>query len=236
MKKKVLTEKFIKSVLLPKTGQEEHFDAALPGFALRVTPRGTKSFVFFNRFNGKQRRTTLGRYGISTPGQPALTLAEARAKASEILHRIGEGKDPRHKRDDEEKETKTADTFEAAVSDFIEKYAIAKKSNRRWKDQQQLLMNAGKKLDAKGRPIKTDRGWADILITEITRRHIHSALDSRMAAGKPYAANRIFEVLRTFYSSLPSRFRSSFGQLRWWNWSAGYVAGRPRTKLRSNAG
>ena len=32
MKKKVLTEKFIKSVLLPKTGQEEHFDASLPGF------------------------------------------------------------------------------------------------------------------------------------------------------------------------------------------------------------
>lgn len=199
MTQKVLTEKGIKNVPLPKAGQDEHFDAALPGFALRVTPKGTKSFVFFYRRNGKQRRSTLGRY-------PALSLAEAHTKAREILRQLEVGEDPRRKQDEQKREIE-ADTYEADVDDYIKKYAIAKKGNRGWKKQQRLLMIAGKKLDAKGRMTEADRGWADTPITEITRRDIHDALDARIAAGKPYMANRIYEVLRTFYRWLYSRDR-----------------------------
>jgi len=202
MAHKILTEVTVKNTPPPKAGQDEHFDAALPGFALRVTPKGTKSFVFFYRVNGKQRRSTLGRY-------PALSLADARDRAREILRLLDAGEDPRRKRYEQEKEIETAqvDTYAGAVDDFIQKYAIAKKGNRSWKKQQQMLMNAGKKLDAKGGPIKTDRGWADTPITEITRRHIHDALDARIAAGKPYMANRTHEVLRTLYRWLYSRDR-----------------------------
>ena len=205
MKKKVLTEAKIKQFVLPKEGQEEHFDAALPGFAVRVTPRGTKSFVFFYRKNGTLRRKTLGRYGLSTPSQPSLNLAEARDRARAMLR----GEDPSDKQAEqqEQNERAEADTYATAVDDFIQKYAIAKKNNRSWKPQQQLLMNAGKKLDAKGRPDKKSKGWADRPVTEITRRDIHDALDARMATGKPYAANRTYEALRTFYRWLYSRDR-----------------------------
>ncbi len=200
MEKKILTEASIKRFVLPKEGQVEHFDAALPGFAVRLTPKGTKSFIFFYRRNGKQRRSTLGRF-------PELTLAEARDKARDILRLLDAGEDPRRDRHKQEKEFEQADTYAAAVDDYIQKYAIAKKNNRRWKTQQQLLMNAGKKLDTNGRPDKKSKGWADLPVTEITRRHIHDALDARMAAGKPYVANRTFEVLRTFYRWLHSRDR-----------------------------
>ena len=174
MEKKILTEVGIKSIQPPETGQDDHFDASLPGFAVRVTPRGTRSFVFFYRVRGKQRRSTLGRY-------PALSLAEARDKARDILRLLDAGEDPRRKRHEQDEEAQAA-TYGIVVEDFIQKHAVAKKHNRRWKEQQQLLLNAGKKLDAKGRPIKTDPGWADTPITEITRRDIHDALDGRMAA------------------------------------------------------
>lgn len=202
MEKKVLTEVKIKQFVLPKNGQEEHFDAALPGFAVRLTPKGTRSFVFFYRHNGKQRRKTLGRF-------PELTLAKARDKAREILRLLEAGKDPHHNQAEqqEQDEKAQADTYAGAVKDYIAKYAIAKKNNRGWKTQQQLLMNAGKKLNTNGKPDKKDRGWADLPVTEITRRDIHDALDARMAAGKPYAANRTYEALRTFYRWLYSRDR-----------------------------
>ena len=137
MKKKVLTEAAIKRFPLPEKGQEEHFDAALPGFALRVTPKGTRSFVFFYRLYGNQRRSTLGRY-------PFISLAEARQKARDILQLVDEGKDPRNATAAQKAEIETTQTYtyEVAVDDFIQKYAIAKKKSRRWKDQKALLINA----------------------------------------------------------------------------------------------
>ena len=179
--KKVLNETKIKSIKPPKSGQAEHYDAQLPGFGLRVTPKGTKSFIFLYRVDGKQKRATLGRY-------PALSLAEARAQARDILDH----------RNDPEEEKYSEDTYAEAVAVFIKEYAIRKKGNRRWKVQQQLLMNAGRKFD-NGKMIRADSGWAESLITDITRKDIRAALNARMEAGTPYIANRTFEALRTFY-------------------------------------
>jgi integrase len=70
-----LTEITIRN-LKPGERQRTYFDEGLAGFGLRVSPGGTKAFVLMH---GKSRQlTTLGRYGI-------ITLAQARAKAKEIL-------------------------------------------------------------------------------------------------------------------------------------------------------
>jgi len=45
---------------------------------VRVTPKGTKSFVLLYRSGGRQRRLTIGRY-------PTLSLSDARRKAQEAL-------------------------------------------------------------------------------------------------------------------------------------------------------
>lgn len=62
-------------------------DSALPGFALRISPGGTKSFIVEKRINGRVRRQTLGRFG-------ALTVEQARREAIKMLSKIVMGVDP----------------------------------------------------------------------------------------------------------------------------------------------
>ena len=77
---KKLTAAAVERLKAPATGRAEHFDASLPGFALRITANGHKSFVVFYRLAGRQRRYTIGTYHPKI-----LTLADARAKASDVL-------------------------------------------------------------------------------------------------------------------------------------------------------
>jgi integrase len=70
-----LTDILIKNLKAPKSGQKTHFDEALPGFGVRISQGGSKSFVVMY---GLQRRLkTLGRY-------PALSLADARKEAKRV--------------------------------------------------------------------------------------------------------------------------------------------------------
>jgi hypothetical protein len=71
----------------PVRGRLEYWDAALPGFGLRVTEKGAKSWTVLYRVHGRLRRATLGRY-------PALSLADARDRAREILLEVEKGNDP----------------------------------------------------------------------------------------------------------------------------------------------
>ena len=70
-----LTDLQIKKLKAPEAGQKTYFDEGLPGFGLRVSQGGTKSFVVMY---GKRRQLrTIGRY-------PATSLAEARLEAKRI--------------------------------------------------------------------------------------------------------------------------------------------------------
>lgn len=86
--KRVLTAKFVASVLPPAKGRAEYTDAALPGFTLRVTADGQKSFSLRYRspVEKVQRRRTWT--------YPIVSLATARSEARAAMHEIGQGKDP----------------------------------------------------------------------------------------------------------------------------------------------
>src|SRR5215207_1467024 len=75
--------------LKPKPARVEYFDRTLPGFGLRVTPTGAKSWVLLYRIasGGKLRRLTLGTY-------PDLGLANARDTARVELQKAQAGRDP----------------------------------------------------------------------------------------------------------------------------------------------
>src|SRR5271170_984777 len=80
--------------------QRTHFDDALQGFGVRVSPGGTKTFVLV--YGPARERITIGRYGV-------ISLADARADAKRILaERTLGARRPKHVR------------FDAALTEFCE--------------------------------------------------------------------------------------------------------------------
>lgn len=71
-----LTDLQIKRLTPPDVGQKSVFDDGLPGFGVRVSQGGSKSFILM--YGPKRRLKTIGRY-------PALSLAEARKAARRLL-------------------------------------------------------------------------------------------------------------------------------------------------------
>ena len=86
-RKRTLDAKFVENIKPPERGVNEHWDAATPGFGLRVhapsakAQKGTKSWTLMVRIRGKQKRIGLGRY-------PAVSLKDARQKASDMRDTI----------------------------------------------------------------------------------------------------------------------------------------------------
>jgi len=65
-----------------------YFDAELRGFAIRTKPSGTKTYlVQYQDADGRTRRVTIGQYG-------ALTPADAREQAADLLGRVRKGENP----------------------------------------------------------------------------------------------------------------------------------------------
>jgi len=70
-------------------------DETLPGFGLRVSSGGTKSFIVEKRIKRKVKRFTIGKYGAITPEQ-------ARVKAAEMIGDITLGVDLDEQKQNEE--------------------------------------------------------------------------------------------------------------------------------------
>ncbi len=68
MSSKTFTELGIERMKPPGKDQSrvEIWDKLLPGFGLRISAAGTKTFVLMYRFEGKLRRMTIGRYDSET--------------------------------------------------------------------------------------------------------------------------------------------------------------------------
>ena len=64
----------------------DYWDDLLPGFGVRVSATGTRTFFVRYRANGRQRRMVLGRF-------PTTTLADARERARAKLSAVQEGED-----------------------------------------------------------------------------------------------------------------------------------------------
>lgn len=86
-------EKLSKRVVdasLPGATERFVWDSDLPGFGLRITPQGVKSFVYQYRMRGElnARRYTIGRYGAWTP-------EAARDRCKELVRQVEAGEHPR---------------------------------------------------------------------------------------------------------------------------------------------
>jgi integrase len=177
MPKQVLTAKAVEKIRPPSSGQKEHWDAALPGFCLRVSENGTKAWVLMARLRGKLIRFTLGRY-------PILGLAEARTRAREAIRLIGEGQDPRELWKQQEGGDE-ASSFKAVAQKFLDRSAKGKPSF----DETERIVN--KELLSV---------WDTTPIEEIGRRDVVALLDKIVDRKRPIMANRTLGVASRIFS------------------------------------
>jgi integrase len=84
-----LTDATIRALPLPKKGSKIHPDGNVPGFGLRITAAGARSFVLRYRVRGSGRERT---YTIG--GFPTWQIAAARAEAKRQRRLIDQGEDP----------------------------------------------------------------------------------------------------------------------------------------------
>lgn len=82
-----LNKQTVERLKAPATGTAIAWDREVPGFGVRVTAAGVKSFFLDYRIAGRQRRYTIGRYGDET-------VDSARKKAGKLRCDISEGIDP----------------------------------------------------------------------------------------------------------------------------------------------
>ena len=103
-----------------KPGQELAYiwDSALPGFGVRCTPAGVKSYVLRYRHGGRQRIKTLGRCG-------ALELSEAQAQAKTRLGALYAGNDPFTQRQQIETVAELAKAFQEGRAQELKPKTLA---------------------------------------------------------------------------------------------------------------
>jgi len=109
-------------------------DSLTAGLRMRVTPKGTKTWLFNYRFEGKQCSITLGQF-------PAMTLQQARTKVGKCREQMVEGIDPaRHKQQSKQQRAVARDnTFRSVAELWFEqtkatKSLNAKGSNKHWSE------------------------------------------------------------------------------------------------------
>jgi hypothetical protein len=82
-----ITDKFIRSLKPPATGNKVHTDTEVPGFGVRITAASAIAFVLDYRIRGRNRRVTLKSW-------PEYDASAARELAIDYRKQIGAGIDP----------------------------------------------------------------------------------------------------------------------------------------------
>jgi hypothetical protein len=116
-RRRELKDTQVKALKPAKSGERyETSDTEIGGLRIRVTDKGSKTFILYTRYPGSTApaRRALGEYG-------ELTLAEARDKARAWKALLKRGIDPRGEEDRQKaaEQRKRANTFAAVAEDFI---------------------------------------------------------------------------------------------------------------------
>ncbi len=155
----------------------EVWDERIPGFGMRVSKAGTKTFMLMYRHRGRSRRLTLGRY-------PVLSLADARDKATAALRQVNGGTDPMleaEKRDD------ASYQFDVVVDDYVTRHCkVHNKPSTARESERELKKHFVSQ-------------WGKRDIRDIQPTHINAVIDKLMDDGTPSEANHALGVIKTLF-------------------------------------
>jgi integrase len=156
-----------------------HWDQALPGFGVKVTPKGRKVFIVLYRAGGggsRLRKYTIGPYG-------RITFHNARIEAQKVLAARFEGRDPAMEKLEARRQL-TADTV-AEVGTLYGKLHLSQRRSGR--ELMRILQR-----DFVGR-------LASRSIHAISKRDIIDVVNAVIDRGSPVAANKTLKVVRAFF-------------------------------------
>ena len=181
--KRKFTDTFLRNLRPAPPGQRaEHMDTVVPGFGVRVTDKGRKTFMLLARYPGSTNptRRKLGEY-------PSLSLEKARKKARDWIDLIKDAKDPREEDDARRRAEmrRRADTFDSVVDEYIKRVLPGQRRGH---------------IVAKEMRREFSRRWKGRPITAIERRDVIDAIKEVLDRGAPYQAHNLLGHLRTFFN------------------------------------
>jgi integrase len=172
-----LSDSIIKKLPEPEKGSKIHYDPALPGFGIRVTAAGARSFVLnYRTTSGRERRITIG-------GFPNWTVGGARTEARRLRRMIDEGGDPLGDVE-AEREAPTVN----ALADRFETEHLTRRRPGTAADYRGMLFKYI-------RPALGRLKVADVSFADIDRLHHRIT-----GAGHPRRANTVVAVLSKMFS------------------------------------
>ncbi|MGE0118690.1 MAG: tyrosine-type recombinase/integrase [Dongiaceae bacterium] len=177
-----LTDRVVQGKKPPAEGYVELWDSHLPGFGLRLSAHGKRSFQVMTRVNGRPVRYKLGTYGI----HPTETLAAARDEARRVFSDAQKGLAPRAAKKAAALAAARARkyTFSAVAADYLADAA----KDLRTKDELK------RKIE-----IDLEPEWGERNINEITRADVKDVI-RRKARTTPIAANRLLALISAIFN------------------------------------
>jgi integrase len=171
--------------LQPEAIDKFYWDIDITGLAVKVTPKGRKTFLVQYRPGGRNsptRKVFIGQYGT-------VTVHKARQEASQILGLRAEGRDPALERQQARRRAES-DRFSDVANDFLARHASQNRT-----------------VEETTRVIRHDvlPKWGSRSIHEIGKRDVNDLLDAVVARGSPVAANRLLAALRKLFNWSVSR-------------------------------
>lgn len=161
--------------LAPKPADYFYWDTQIPGFGVRVSPKGRKTYTVQYRIGGRTKRVSLGVHGAITPD-------EARDLARRTLGDVSRGEDPSGQKQRERR----APNVSALCDRFIDEYVPVRckpSTQREYKRCCDIFI----------RPKIGAMKIQDITRPDIAALH-HGLRD------KPYQANRVLGVLSKMFN------------------------------------
>ncbi|MGC4086224.1 MAG: Arm DNA-binding domain-containing protein [Vicinamibacterales bacterium] len=153
------------AALKPSVDRVDYFDRSLPGFGIRVSTAGRKTFILLHRINGRLQRLTLKDPETDISTYPTLTLARARELARQALRASTLGEDPAETR----KLTRER-TFGVLADLYLDQHAKRKK--RTWRADARMI-----RLELKA--------WRDLPVNALRRSDVRDVLEGIVDRGAP---------------------------------------------------
>jgi hypothetical protein len=183
MGRRNITDRTLKALRAASSGKHyDVMDSVVPGFGVRVSDTGRRTFILVKRFPGSRNptRLALGEFG-------AISLEKARKRARDWLELIRQG---RHPKDEEERqrvaeERKRANSFRAVAEDFISLAAIKQRKGA------EVRRDIEREFIAR---------WDGRPITDITAHDVIAVLDEVVARGAPYQAHNLLGHIRRLFN------------------------------------